>query len=262
MQLEKDREVDAEHRENGRQSWANGEREAVRRDRRARCQPDTPQTPARAVDPDHGILHDPRAVATRFLEHPVPEPDGIHPAGAPNVAHGDRVAANERKVFLHERPVEQQVGTVRDASPLLASHPLIRRGTGVFANGTGAKGFETPRLCAQRLAHDRIGGDERVPVPRQIKLVPARLGHLLENVDAAADEASHRVVGPVEPVPVGLRALVARERHRRSLVDDDDVRHPMPDREMIGRRGAGHSGAAHDDFSDRHWIRARGSTAP
>src|SRR5262245_36624463 len=86
----------------------------------------------------------------------------------------------------------------------------------------------------------------------EVEGIRAFIRQLLDDVEAPTDEADHRIVRSVEPVPVSLRPLVARERERLSLIDDHDVRHVVPHGQLIRCGGASHPGAADDDLRVCH----------
>src|SRR6185369_818777 len=81
----------------------------------------------------------------------------------------------------------------------------------------------------------------------QSKDIPTLVRGLLEEIDGARHESEHRVVRTRPPVSVALCAFVARERHRRQLVDDDHSPDTLTYGQVIRRRESGDSRAADDD---------------
>ena len=101
------------------------------------------------------------------------------------------------------------------------------------------------RRTARRLP--RAGGVHVAATVEQ-EAVVARVGPLLEQVDAAVHEAHHRIVGSGPPVAIRFGGLVAGERQRRQRVDEGDSPHTTR-RQGVGRRDAGNAGAADDDVA-------------
>src|SRR5688572_10856734 len=89
--------------------------------------------------------------------------------------------------------------------------------------------------------------NEQVPAPVQPEDIVRLVRQILEQVDAAGNEAQHRVVGAGPPVAVTLSALVARERECVALVDQRDGRAALSCGEVIRGSESGNAGAADDD---------------
>src|SRR5207245_1965567 len=108
------------------------------------------------------------------------------------------------------------------------------------ARDLACRGFEPRSLRIAR-------GREEVAASIQSERVVTLRGDLLEEVDAARNEAEHGVVGAGPPVAISLGALVARQGERLTLVDQNDATDSEASRELMRRGDAGDARSANDD---------------
>jgi hypothetical protein len=83
---------------------------------------------------------------------------------------------------------------------------------------------------------------------------------LIHDVDAAVHEADHRIAGTRPPVAITLGGFVTGQRERGQRIDEHDVLHPVPDRELVSGRYACNPCAANHYFSIHTNTSACGAT--
>ena len=206
----------------------------------------------------------------RQLEEMHPELLAREPAAPARVEERHCVFRNVREVPADQGPVQEEV----DAGGLRA--PVRPRGWQVGRRGrppvVDSQGTGPP--VGHGLGHrPELGGASRsrraehVASPVHPEDVVARVGELLQEVDAPVHEPDHRVVGAGPEVPVGFGGLVAREGERRALVDEHHAPHAVAHGQMVGGRRPGDAGAADDDVGGRRLGQAgraatRGGAGP
>ena len=219
---------------------------------------------ARDVHRGQAALDELGAGAARQLEEMHPELLAGQPAAPARVQERHGVVGNVREVPADQGPVQQEVDPRGLGAPISRGGRRVGgapRAPIVDAEGAGAPARHDlghgPELGGAR----RIRRPEHVAAPVHPEHVAARLGELLQEVDAPVHEPDHRVVGAGPEVPVGLGRLVARERQRRALVDERHAPHAVARGQMVGGRDPGHAGAAdHDVGGRRHGQAGRAAT--
>ena len=248
--LAEERQLDAEQPADALHQRPGG-RDETRRGDRVRAagalDPHPADAAARGLHAGHAALQQSHALVARTLEQVHAELLAAEPAAAPRVQQRHGVLGEPAEVAADERAVGDHVGADR-----LLLEPVGRRRP-IFA-GRMIVEAESPRAEGRRLASGAqeaghtlgVGGGEQIAPPVHAKHVAALPGEVFQQVDAAVHQRDHVVPGTRPPVAVALGRLVARERQRGPLVDEDDVGEPPAHREMVGGGDAGDAGAADD----------------
>ena len=209
---------------------------------------------ARDVHRGQAALDELGAGAAGQLEEMHPELLAGQPAAPARVQERHGVVGDVREVPADQGPVEEQVDARGLGAPVSRGGRRVGRGArrpSWIRKGPAPQPATSLGRLPELAARGRVRRAEHVAPPVHPEHVAAGLGELLEEIDAPVHEPDHRVVGAGPEVPVGLGRLVARERQRRALVDEDDAPHAVARGQMVGGRDPGHAGAADDDVGGR-----------
>ncbi len=103
-------------------------------------------------------------------------------------------------------------------------------------------------LSTKAAGFDRIGGQEDVAAAIELEGMAALPIDLVEQIDAAVHQSSHRRIGSGPVVAVGLGAHAARQRQRFPRVDEHDAPGPGAHRQLMGGRDTRHAGSRDHDL--------------